>query len=138
MKAGFCRAFYEDMKEYALGGHIFNGGNNLSLTDFRPDETTYRDFVLGMRDSIIFLLKNIKPSGVTNRAAVVETLEDFANANTVGVPFSDVFVAFYEGTIYENLKLHDSTNFNNLPTQRPTPWGTNGYFQRTADIISAY
>ena len=138
MKAGFCRAFYEDMKEYALACHYINGGNNLSLTDFRPDETTYRDFVYGMRDSIIFLLKNVKPSGVTNKADVVETFEDFANANALGVPFSDVLVAFYEGTIYENLKYHDSTNFNNLPTQRPTPWGANGYFQRTADIISAY
>ena len=137
LKTGFGRVFYEDMREYAITQNYFNSGNNFSANSFRPDATTYEGFVALMKDSLIPLMSNIKSTNtaVTNKATCAAIFTNFASMNAS--PYKDVVVAFYEGTLVENLAMKYTMQIMTQPTAHPTPFGNSGYFKNAATIVSA-
>ena len=137
LKTGFGRVFYEDMREYAVTQNHFNSGNNFSANSFRPDATTYEGFVALMKDSLIPLMSNIKSTNtaVPNKATCAAIFTNFASMNAS--PYKDVVVAFYEGTLVENLAMKYTMQIMTQPTAHPTPFGNSGYFKNAATILSA-
>ena len=134
-KSGFGRVFYEDMKVYAAGNHRFNSGNNLATVNFRPSADNYVGFINLMKDSLIPLMSNLRATGLSNKvqmSAILDSLTDESSS-----VYSDVIITFYEGSIYESLRMADGPHFYTQPTGYATPWGASGYLKNAATILAA-